>query len=510
MSDGSVIRAVTEVLVADFPMMSAGAAQIQAAAIPASQSPARAGYAMAALLVGHERHGRGDDHGHAGLVHGGQARPGRRTGLPRRAVRARHRRSTSASTPTRCRPASTSSSTRSSCGRKYLDPDHRRRVPAADRRRGPGRHPGAGRSRCGRARPGFGGPAQTGAGAHGGAAATGIGAGRGCARPEAVSGAGRQGGDAGLGGGAPFGAAGGIIGVASKSTEKSLRLYNGRGVYNEWTFVAVQRTQQAGAGAAGSATPGGGAGRGGRAGERGAGTGSGPNAAGRRTRLVPATHGRRPRLQARRRAASPLSRSAQALLSASITASWNAGRTCVMPSPARDGCTRLRQQHDVAGGLRIEPQARAGEAGVADRRVPTCACRTTRWAASCPTRARASCRARRHGGRRTRRIDACENAPARPSSTCSTCRAKAPTAGAVPNSPACPATPPSAKQFSSCTSPTSSRPPPRVELGRRDARAPRGRAAGTAAPRRRRRAAQNARRSDPRARRRGRGSRPAG
>ena len=46
-----------------------------------------------------------------------------------------------------------------------------------------------------------------------------------------------------------FGAAGGIVGVASKSTEKSLRLYNGRGAYNEWTFVAVQRQQQAGAGA---------------------------------------------------------------------------------------------------------------------------------------------------------------------------------------------------------------------------------------------------------------------
>src|SRR5262245_54147869 len=32
---------------------------------------------------------------------------------------------------------------------------------------------------------------------------------------------------------------GGIIGVVSRSTEASLRLYNGRGRYNEWSFVAT-------------------------------------------------------------------------------------------------------------------------------------------------------------------------------------------------------------------------------------------------------------------------------
>ena len=70
------------------------------------------------------------------------------------------------------------------------------------------------------------------------------------------------------------GGGGGITGVASKSTEKSLRLYNGRGAYNEWTFIAVQRQLQAGEGAgAGAQAPG--AGRGGR-GERGTGPGSGP------------------------------------------------------------------------------------------------------------------------------------------------------------------------------------------------------------------------------------------
>jgi hypothetical protein len=51
---------------------------------------------------------------------------------------------------------------------------------------------------------------------------------------------------------------GGIMGVTSRSAQKSLRLYNGRGVYNEWTFVPVQRNLQAGAGAEGALTPGGG------------------------------------------------------------------------------------------------------------------------------------------------------------------------------------------------------------------------------------------------------------
>jgi type II secretory pathway pseudopilin PulG len=49
---------------------------------------------------------------------------------------------------------------------------------------------------------------------------------------------------------------GGIMGVTSSSSEKSFRQYNGRGVYNEWTFVAVQRTLSAGGGAEGAGTPG--------------------------------------------------------------------------------------------------------------------------------------------------------------------------------------------------------------------------------------------------------------
>jgi hypothetical protein len=43
-------------------------------------------------------------------------------------------------------------------------------------------------------------------------------------------------------------AAGGpIIGVISRNTSESLRLYNGRGRYNEWAFVATATTNQAGA-----------------------------------------------------------------------------------------------------------------------------------------------------------------------------------------------------------------------------------------------------------------------
>jgi type II secretory pathway pseudopilin PulG len=41
-------------------------------------------------------------------------------------------------------------------------------------------------------------------------------------------------------------AAGGIIGVTSKSKETSLRIFNGRSRYNEWAFVNVQTSQQVG------------------------------------------------------------------------------------------------------------------------------------------------------------------------------------------------------------------------------------------------------------------------
>ena len=41
---------------------------------------------------------------------------------------------------------------------------------------------------------------------------------------------------------ATFSARGGLIGVVSTSPNTSLRLYNGRGRYNEWTFVATETT----------------------------------------------------------------------------------------------------------------------------------------------------------------------------------------------------------------------------------------------------------------------------
>jgi len=72
----------------------------------------------------------------------------------------------------------------------------------------------------------------------------------------------------GLGSGVGFGAGGtvpgGIMGVTSTSSAKSLRLYNGKDVYNQWTFVPVQRNLNAGAGAQGANTPGGGRGGAGR------------------------------------------------------------------------------------------------------------------------------------------------------------------------------------------------------------------------------------------------------
>jgi type II secretory pathway pseudopilin PulG len=67
----------------------------------------------------------------------------------------------------------------------------------------------------------------------------------------------------GRGSATPFGAPsagtiGGISGVASKSKDQSIRIYNGRSHYNEWAFVYVQQQQAPGAGAApGGAGPGG-------------------------------------------------------------------------------------------------------------------------------------------------------------------------------------------------------------------------------------------------------------
>lgn len=71
-------------------------------------------------------------------------------------------------------------------------------------------------------------------------------------------------------GGTQAGAAtGGIMGVASKSKEESIRIYNGRTHYNEWQFVFVPQVQQAGQGGT--------AGGNGRGGPQGGQRGQGPN-----------------------------------------------------------------------------------------------------------------------------------------------------------------------------------------------------------------------------------------
>jgi type II secretory pathway pseudopilin PulG len=57
-------------------------------------------------------------------------------------------------------------------------------------------------------------------------------------------------------GGPGGGPVGGIIGVSSKSKDKSIRLYNGRSHYNEWQFVYTPQVQAPGAGAPGTAAPG--------------------------------------------------------------------------------------------------------------------------------------------------------------------------------------------------------------------------------------------------------------
>ena len=74
--------------------------------------------------------------------------------------------------------------------------------------------------------------------------------------PQPRGRSGGPGGGPGISAGSTGQTAGGISGVTSKSKDQSIRLYNGRGHYNEWAFVYVQQQQAAGAGAAGSGTPG--------------------------------------------------------------------------------------------------------------------------------------------------------------------------------------------------------------------------------------------------------------
>ena len=82
-------------------------------------------------------------------------------------------------------------------------------------------------------------------------------------------------------------AAGPIIGVMSRSTAESIRVYNGRNHYNEWLFVSTATTIQPGGPAGGQVLPGRGRGfpqGGGRGGVRG---GVNPNRGGMRGLPLP-------------------------------------------------------------------------------------------------------------------------------------------------------------------------------------------------------------------------------
>ena len=68
-------------------------------------------------------------------------------------------------------------------------------------------------------------------------------------------GRGRTGGP-GISAGSTGQTAGGISGVTSKSKDQSIRLYNGRGHYNEWAFVYIPQVQAPGAVAPGAGVPG--------------------------------------------------------------------------------------------------------------------------------------------------------------------------------------------------------------------------------------------------------------
>ena len=102
-----------------------------------------------------------------------------------------------------------------------------------------------------------------------------------------------------VGSGTTVGPQGGIIGVASKSTATSLRIYSGRSKYNEWVFVAVQATNRISA-PTGSQTPTGGVnfpggglgGRGGREGVPGQPSRGGTQPGGRGNPNQPAPFGR--------------------------------------------------------------------------------------------------------------------------------------------------------------------------------------------------------------------------
>ena len=149
--------------------------------------------------------------------------------------------------------------------KKFKDPitnDDFVPIPAGQAVPGTAQPPGGQRGAAG----GPTGPAGASAGAGAGAGSTAAGAGQrsGQQTTSTQSGAGRSSGPP-ISAGSIGQTSGGIQGVTSKSKSQSIRLYNGRGHYNEWAFVYIQQQQAAGAGAAGQATPG----PGGQRGQRG-------------------------------------------------------------------------------------------------------------------------------------------------------------------------------------------------------------------------------------------------
>jgi type II secretory pathway pseudopilin PulG len=106
--------------------------------------------------------------------------------------------------------------------------------------------------------------------------------------PTAPAAAGRgAGAQTAAGAGAPAGARGGVIGVTSASTSRSIRIYNGGTRYSEWRFIYAPPAAAPGAG--GAPATGGAAGRGtpgrpvqpGQLGQPGGGRPGGPNGPGR-------------------------------------------------------------------------------------------------------------------------------------------------------------------------------------------------------------------------------------
>ena len=197
------------------------------------------GYAMAALLVGHEHHGDHDDGRDARLEADGAAREGRGADLPRQAVRARDRPVPAQVRRTRSPPSLDVLVEQRFLRKKFKDPiTNDDFVPILAGQTAPGT---AQQQPAAAARPVRRLPAAAEADADAGNGATGR---RQAGGPPVSAGPGQT--------------TGGISGVASKSKDQSIRLYNGRGHYNEWAFVYIQTQQAPGAGGApGATTPGG-------------------------------------------------------------------------------------------------------------------------------------------------------------------------------------------------------------------------------------------------------------